>query len=397
MKILYVSYWGVNDGLSASTVLPHLKILGEFPEVESIVYCSIERNDGDVTPVQIPKVMHVPLRSKTLGNVFATKINDFVKFPMAVARLCAQHKVDLMICRSPMAGAIGYLATWRWKVPFVVESFEPHGISMVESGVWSFADPRYWIEAFFENRQKQRAKAIVTVSNHYREKLIDEGLTPENVFCVPCCVSLADFSFNASKREKIRLELQIAAATRVGIYVGKFGGIYYEKESFDLYRQAFNYFTDFHLIILTADDHETVAQGLRSRNIDLSKVTIRKAPHLEVGHYLSASDFAFCTIKPVPSRLYCSPIKNGEYWANGLPVLVENGIGDDSEIISNEGGGVIIDMSSPYHAFSRLEDMLKLGRVPLTIEISGLAKRHRSMDLVKASYREIFGVMNKMQ
>ena len=44
MNILYIGYWGANEGLSQSTVIPHLKILLGF-DIERLVYISLERNE----------------------------------------------------------------------------------------------------------------------------------------------------------------------------------------------------------------------------------------------------------------------------------------------------------------------------------------------------------------
>ena len=55
----------------------------------------------------------------------------------------------------------------------------------------------------------------------------------------------------------------------------------------------------------------------------------------------------FVIIKPAPCRLSCSAIKIGEYWANGLPVLLTPSVGDDSAIIAAENGGTVFDLSQP--------------------------------------------------
>ena len=42
-------------------------------------------------------------------------------------------------------------------------------------------------------------------------------------------------------------------------------------------------------------------------------------------------------VKPVPTKRYCTPVKDGEYWALGLPVIITEGISDDSGIIRENG------------------------------------------------------------
>jgi hypothetical protein len=48
MTILYLAYWGVNDGLTSSTVFPHLEELCTFDKIDKIIFTTIERNQGKV-------------------------------------------------------------------------------------------------------------------------------------------------------------------------------------------------------------------------------------------------------------------------------------------------------------------------------------------------------------
>jgi glycosyltransferase involved in cell wall biosynthesis len=399
MRLLFVSYWGLNEGLTAATVLPHLQILASIETIEQIIFCSIERS-GETTPtspILHKKILHIPLVSHPKGNIFLTKANDFIYFPKQLIQICEEHRIDKMICRSPMAGALGYLAARKNNIPFVVESFEPHAESMIESGVWTKFDPRYWIELYFERQQVKAAGKIFPVSFHHKKRLMEEGLSENKIMVMPCCVALEKFKFEAVKRSTIRLQLGIQENQIVAIYVGKYGGIYYDQEAFDLYRAAFYFFGEsFRLIILTEQDRSEVLRKCLERGIDANHVFIHRAKHEEVNAYLSAADFAFSTIKPVPSRLYCSPIKNGEYWANGLPIVTEMNIGDDSDIIVREGGGVILDRNHPSNAFQKLKELIAAGREHNSEEIQRLAQKHRSMDVVESIYRKEFNKSSQL-
>jgi glycosyltransferase involved in cell wall biosynthesis len=393
MRLLFVSYWGLNEGLTAATVLPHLKILAEINYIQQIIFCSIEREDREILQGSIlhSKILHIPLHSRSRGNVLLTKANDFVTFPRQLIQICREYGIDKMICRSPMAGALGYLATRKNRIPFVVESFEPHAKSMIESGVWTKLDPRYWIERYFERQQMKAADKVFPVSYHHKKRLMEEGLSENKIIVMPCCVALEKFRFDAAKRSDVRKRLGIQQNQITGIYVGKYGGIYYDEEAFDLYQKAFEFFgNSFRLIILTEQDRTVVLKKCLARGIDANHFFVQRANHNEVNAFLSAADFAFSSIKPVPSRLYCSPIKNGEYWANGLPILTEMNIGDDSDIIVSEGGGVIIDRNHPTNALQKLKELIARGREHNSQEILQIAQKHRSMNLVELIYRQEF-------
>jgi hypothetical protein len=393
MRILFLSYWGVHEGLTSATVIPHLRILSEMSVIEKIIFCSIEREKElhEQKSLGIPKLIHIPLQSKSLSNVFLTKFSDFYQFTRRVEKLCSEYSINKLVCRSPLAGAIGYLVWKRTQIPFTVESFEPHGIGMLESGVWKRYDPRFLLEQYFEKKQKQKSEYISPVSHHYERQLIKEGIDQKKIITMPCCVPLQNFKFNKAARDVMRTQLKFSDKNVVGIYVGKFGSIYYDKEAFELFRYAFDFFgTSFRLIILSGDDRSRILHKLEQVGIDLKNIIVYKAPHEEVVDYLSAADFAFSTIKPVPSRLFCSPIKNGEYWANGLPILTERGIGDDSDIIIAENGGVILNLKEMENSFKKLRDLLECGREKLAPAMTAIAFRNRRMEIIEQAYHKIF-------
>jgi glycosyltransferase involved in cell wall biosynthesis len=390
INVLYISYWGANEGITMATIIPHLKILSAMPEIEQIVFCSIERNESEFT-FKYNKIKHVPLLSKKLRSTILTKVGDFITFQKKLSTICESIAIDRIICRSALAGIFGYRLWKKFNIPYIVESFEPHAEYMIEAHVWRKFGLRSLIQKRAERLQIKTASFLFPVSSNYQQKLINRGVAAQRIITVPCCVSLDQFQFNQGLRSEMRKRLGISDHGVAGIYIGKYGDIYHSTDAYDLYRDAFDFFKDkFHLIILTPDNQSKLELELSSRNIPMQKVFIGKVPHDEIPGYLSAADFAFSTIKPSPSRIYCSPIKNGEYWANGLPILTEPGIGEDSRIILEEGGGVLLDINNPYSSFELLASKyLQHERVHLADGIKEIALRHRHFDLVRQAYKKI--------
>jgi len=306
-----------------------------------------------------------------------------------INKLVKSHDVNLVIANSPLAGGACILA--NISVPLIVECFEPHADSMVESGVWKKYDPRYLSLKYLERKQKQSAWKLQVVSQHFKSRLRKEGIDESKIEMLANCLRIKEFAFNAETRKFVRSELGWQNTDKVGIYVGKFGGIYYDKEAFDLFARAYHYFNgSLRLIFITAHPKGKVSFELQKRGIKNQHVFIAKMPHDLVANYLSAADFAFATIKPSNIRLYCCPVKNGEYWANGLPILLENGIGDDSDIIRADGGGFIIDTLDLSKTFDHLEKMIARGRENYANEVMAVAKKFRRIELMEDYYAKIF-------
>lgn len=399
MRIIFLGYWGLHDGLTTSTVFPHLRLLQERADVEAIRLVTIERGTDAQAELKLElgfessKISFEPLRSKPSRNVILNKIEDFTRFPQELMQQAQAFRPDFILARGSPAGALAYLVWRKTRLPFYVESFEPHADYMLESGVWRQYDPRYLFQRYWERRQKQLARGLMTVAENYRQQLITEGVPMQRIATVPCSVDTSQFAYSDIARQHVRERLGWVETAVVGVYVGKFGGIYYDEEAFSVFRAAADYFgTGFRLIILTPDSLHEVQAKLAAAGLAAGQVFVTKAAHQEVPDYLSAADFAFATIKPAPCRLFCSAIKIGEYWANGLPVLLPEGIGDDSDIIKQEGGGAIFHLDQPTSVPEALASVARqIAQPGYRQQVRHLAERHRSIELSRQAYVHFFG------
>jgi len=396
LNILYISYWGVEDGLTVSTVFPNLELLVSKPNVNHITFCSIERGGGLFSykgPMH-SKIEHVPLCSANIKPAILNKINDFLIFPKQLIALCKERKINYIIARAAPAGSLAHKVHAQTGIPYIVESFEPHADYMLESGVWSGWNPKYLFEKKWEEEQKQTAEALVVVAHNYKKQLIKEGLKEENLFVVPCCVNLDTFRFNEMKRQHVRQQLGYNNDNVVAIYVGKFGDIYYREEAFQLIKRAIDYFGEsFRMIILTPQTVEEVEELALAASVPLRYLHVTKVPHHQVPDYLSAADFAFSFVKPANCRLFCSPIKDGEYWANGLPIMMAEMVGDDSEITQSENAGVVYNLETDNlnECFKWMQNFLsKSDRATRSLQIAKVAEKHRNFSIANEVYRTLF-------
>jgi len=332
-----------------------------------------------------PNITHLPFHT---SHGLRAKWDDFSKIPKALIRLVRQEKIDFILCRAAPAGALGYLIWRKTKVPYAVESFEPHADYMLESGVWSRWDPRFLLERFWEARQKKTAKALMPVAEGYRQQLIVEGVPQERIFTQPCAVPSDQFWFRAEHVAPLRKQLGLTESNIVGIYVGKFGGLYLEEEAFRLFQSAFSTFgDDFFLILLSPNPADQIADFIHRFNLPAHRVLHTVVPHTDVPSYLHAADFAFATYKPSTTKRYLSPIKVGEYWASGLPVVITHGVGDESEIIPNEGGGTLYhpENQDDTNIWSAIRQCMAQSKAhPIA-----LAKKYRSLSRNREVYQQV--------
>ena len=163
--------------------------------------------------------------------------------------------------------------------------------------------------------------------------------------------------------------------------------MYYHEEVISIFENAFQVFDNFRLVILTPQNDTFIEQLIIKFG---DRLFLKKVKHKEVVDYLSIADFAFATYKEGEVKKHLSPIKIGEYWACGLPVLITEGIGDDSNIVKETGLGATFSFSkekSVFDGLSKIKALLKDSSIPE--QIQELARRYRSIEQTKAAYEKL--------
>lgn len=358
MRILFFSNWSIKEGITKATVIPILEALALDGAVQEIVLVTVETVKSDFKGNA--KIKFDPI-IKDQRNLFG-KGSDLVGSTLRICSLVKKYNINLLWCRGAPAGGIGALCNRLIGIRFIVDSFEPHSQYMLDSKTWSSSGAKYKVQKFLERLTINRAHLILPVSHQYKNVLLSSGVDPKKLFVFPCTVNLKTFAFDSAARDKTRKALGVTPQAIVGVYVGKFGGLYYDSEAFRLYRALFDFFgNEFFLLILTETDRDIVNDKLLTYGIRSEKVFVQRSQHQQIPEYLSGADFGISTIKSVPAMQFCSPIKHGEYWASDLPILSTLSFGDDAEIIRTEGGGVLLDMDGDWEsAFIQLKKMIGL-------------------------------------
>ncbi len=385
--VLFIGFWGLDDPLTASSLLPGARTLLERFGTERVILATVER--GSAPPsLRLPEgIQHVPLHASTMRPKVLGRTLDHVRMARDLAGLVRREKVGLIMARTANAGGLAHRVHRRTGVPYIVESFEPHAEYMADCGEWSRWGPLYRAARWLERAQMRAAVGLITVANTYRDRLLREGVPPERLAVAPCPVPLDRFAPDGSVRARIRADLG-GADILVGVYAGKFGGLYHRERAFALFAAAHAHFgARFRLVVLTAEPHDAVIASLRASGFPAEHAVVRAVPHAEVPGWLNAADFAFAPYRATPSSAYLSPVKVGEYWACGLPVMLTPGVGDDAAIIAQHTlAGVLHDPERTDHgaAFACMQRVLD-DPAHRTL-CRSLAERHRTIAHTAAAY-----------
>lgn len=393
MNILYLSYWGIDEGLTQSAILPHIEILEKYEEVEKIILVTIERKQNILNFKSFSKKLeHYPLFTRGFSINHINKISDFIDFPKQIKSLLKNNSVNYALSHGSPGGAL-LAKSCPKHVPFSV-FFEPHSQYMLESGVWNKYDPRYIFMKKWERKIIKKAQYLFCVTDNYKQILINKGIEKSKLMFVPNFSDENKFSFSMLSRKEFRNKLGIHQNTINGIYVGKFGGIYLNDKAFEIFDFAKKQFQNFFLTILTPDDKEFISTSLLKLGFKKNEFFIDCVSHNEVPDYLSASDFAFSLQQPKNSNQFLSPLKNGEYMMNGLPIFMVNGVGDEMHYIEKENIGVTFEINnqSIIDKLAKIESIIHLNEQEIEDsrkKIKNNSKKYRSIDFTIEAFDKI--------
>lgn len=393
-NILVLTYWDAEGPLIVNYTLPYVRLLMEqLPEGSSVHLVTLDRSVRAGGTIDIPGVMHHSFAYRPFGW---GAVGMMLKLMVSLPRLVRREKIHTLHAWCTPAGGLGYLLSRLTGRRLVVDSYEPHAEAMVESGTWKKGGLAHRLLFALEKKQTRRAVAVIAATEGMRQYALERyGHVPERIWVKPACVDLSRFPGTIVKRKDLLQRMGLEGKL-VMVYAGKFGGMYLEQEVFDLLAVARDRWGDrLHVLLLTDHREELLMPWIRKAGLPRSMFTIRHAKPSEVPDLMGLGDWALNPMIPIPSRRYCTPLKDGEYWATGLPVMITRDISDDSGIIEEHGAGVVIqtlDEAGYRDAVEGMDRLLSSGdRQELYRRVRPLAGQYRSFDLARKAYADIYG------
>ena len=409
-KTLYLCYFGLREPLVQTQVLSYLREIKKGGTEVSIL--TFEPNPSENwTPEQI-KTEKEKLAAEGIEWDFLTyhkrpsapaTLYDVLCGAWYVWRRARREKLDVVHARVHIPALMGALANKflsgrnRPKLLFDIRGFFPE--EYTDAGLWKEQGLLYKTVKRIEKWLLKESDGFVVLTERAREILFPESRETgfdkfkRPVEVVPCCVDLkrfdaADREARRTFREKLKIGNRFAL-----VYVGSFGGWYLTEETADFYGELKRRKTDAFALVLTQSKPEMIEPLLRARGYGEGDFFIQKVQPSEIPLYLSAADAAVSFIKPCYSKQASSPTKNAEYLACGLPLVVNGGIGDTTELTTADETGVVIENfgSEDYAAALEALDELLINKETLAEKCRASAlKRFDLFGVGGERYRRIY-------
>lgn len=276
----------------------------------------------------------------------------------------------------------------------MVHTFEPHADYMVEAGEWSDDAWETRLLRSFERKVAKRCSHIFTATDGMIERIKSWG-TKAELHRVPSCVDLKTFKHQASVAKTLRAEQHIPPKACVLVYLGKFGGYYWEEELFQLFAACEKQPNQqFYYCIFTPEDHTKPQNYFEQYQIPKDKFWIKTLKKAEVAAHLSMANIAISAVRPYPSKRFCSPIKNGEYWACGLPIVTVAEVADDFIFAKDYQLGIVMPNVEKETIEQTAKDIVLWYQQKNATEVSqrcvDFVQKDRNIETYKKLYASIF-------
>lgn len=404
-NILVTTFWSYKDALVQNCTLPYLKIIHKnLPEGSKIFLLTIEQERFAIAP-QEHRHINDYLRQWNIVHCsfpyYSYGWKSYLNWMRIVGVLwwtMLRNNVRYVHTFCTTAGISAYLLSLLTGATLVMDCYEPHAEASVENSDWERNSLRFRLLFWLEKLQSKRARYVLSNTAGMRDYAKEKYNAEFTHFCVrPNCTNLTQFSQDHVKKPDLLAQYGFTDKI-VCVYAGKLGGIYLKKEVFDLFKVAHDYWGDkFRILLLTTHTREEIEQMAEKSSLDSRIITSLFAPHNQVPDLMGLADFGITPVKPVPTKRYCSPVKDGEYWALGLPVIIPQNIGDDADIIARYGIGAVLpelSLQAYERAVREIDRLLQGDRVALRAKIRRIAQEYRGFHIAEKVYADIYSAVS---
>lgn len=228
-------------------------------------------------------------------------------------------------------------AAKRQNVPFIMDVRDLWPAVFVELGViknkWIIALLEKWEMALYNQATK-----IVTVTDSFRENLIDRGIPEQKVHSIPNGAD-TDFWLPSSNLNKLRQELKLQDKFVV-LYIGAHGISHALMKIIESAEQLQNE-KEIHFLFVGAGAEKPLLVD-RVKSLNLNNVSFHEpVPKEEVADYYAMADVCLVPLRNIPLFDTFIPSKMFEIMAMQRPVIGSVG-GEAADILTRSGGAVVV-------------------------------------------------------
>ena len=308
-------------------------------------------------------IIWYPQRFHTGRFLILKKLYDLLVSLFTVAQIRVRYHTQLIFAFANVSGAFSIILSKLLSMKFLIFSYEPHAEFQAELGRWERHGLPYKVLSALERYAGLYGDYILTGTQYMVDDLKAIGARGK-IIRAPTSVDEEQFVFDSVARERIREELDIRNRP-VLLYLGKFGGLYYEKETVLFCKYLKGHIKSLYFLIITPNHNEEVREWFYEAGFTDNDFAV-SGPFTNVVPYISAADIGLNAIPPSPSQKYRSPTKIAEYLACGVPYITCQGISEDDVVAQKYKVGAVVtqfDSVSAKRVYPVVEELLNEDKV----------------------------------
>ncbi|KAK4045052.1 hypothetical protein OUZ56_032460 [Daphnia magna] len=270
------------------------------------------------------------------------------------------------------------------------------GDEYVDVGHWTKDRVEYKLLKQVERRLFHRADGVVVLTkklaSHLRQARVFGAKTQVQV--IPCCADLDRFSTRENDRAEARASFGISPDRLVCLYSGSLGTFYREDDMAHFFAELRRVRPDALFLALTRDDTTKLRGALSARGVPEDAFMTRKIAPEAMGKTLLGGDIGLSFIISSFSKMGSSPTKVAEYFAAGMPAVLNGDIGDQGDLASEAEAAVVVDdfsAASIADAVSRILPLAEQAFSQRAPKTRAAAERHFSLATIGGPrYRALY-------
>lgn len=213
----------------------------------------------------------------------------------------------------------------------------------VDAGHWARTSRLYRTTKAFERRFFESADAIVSLTHAGVAEFpglgyaIRPGIPIE---VIPTCTDTARFT-PGPKDPALASSLGLTGRRVLGC-VGTMSNWYLREPMLDYLAFLLREMPDLTVLAVTGEDHAALREHAAARGVDLARFVLTRTTFGQIPAYFRLMDVGMFFIKPVFSKKGSAATKLGEFLASGVPVVINDGVGDSGAIVRDHRVGVVM-------------------------------------------------------
>lgn len=350
---LYISYDGILEPLGESQILPYVLGLGREFRLTLMTFEKAAHLAGTEKVREVENrlrsvgVRWVRLRYHKRPLIWST-MWDILTAVLVIARICLSQEVVLVHARGYVPALIAVLVKTivRFKILFATEGFWAD--EKVVAGHWSSGDLIYRITKRCERLFYESADAIVSLTHEARRLIPSLGYRLRSgvpLEVISTCTDLERFRPGA-KSQELLARLGLTGYLVIGC-VGTMHNWYLRKPMLDYMAYLVQHLEGTKILVVTLDNHQQLWADARAAGLPADRLVVTMSDFSAMPEHIRLMDFGFFFIEACFAKKGSNPTKLGEFLACGVPVIINDGVGDSGWIVRQHRVGVVLRDTAP--------------------------------------------------